>query len=392
MNALECRARLRELGCIVVLPTYNNARTLMDVVESVREYSSDIMVVNDGSTDETHELLANQRDLTVVEYPDGKNRGKGFALKTALRKAGEMGFRYALTLDSDGQHFASDIPVFVELAEQEPDTLIVGARNLTADGMPGKNTFANKFSNFWFRVETAQKLEDTQSGFRLYPLRRMEKMKFFTPRYEFEVEVLVRCAWRGVKVRNVPIRVIYPPDRVSHFRPLKDFTRISILNTVLVLIALVYYYPKCLINWLRPRNVRRFLDTHLFHSHESNAVLSASVGLGVCMSIVPIWGFQMVTALALACLFRLNKILVLTFSNVSLPPVIPFIVLASLWIGGKIFDVPVLISPDEVSIETGLQSLGQYVVGSLVLAAVAGVAAFALTYGILLIFRRKSSE
>ncbi len=392
MESNECRVRLKALGCVVVLPTYNNARTLMSVVNDVRQYSDDIMVVNDGSTDATHDLLMEESDLIVVEYPDGKNRGKGYALKTALREAFKRGFRYALTLDSDGQHFASDIPTFVEYAEKNPDTLIVGARNLTADGMPGKNTFANKFSNFWFRVETLQKLVDTQSGFRLYPLKEVGTMRFFTPRYEFEVEVIVRCAWRGMEVVNVPIHVVYPEDRVSHFRPLQDFTRISILNTILVLIALVYYYPKRFIKWLRPRNVWNFLDTHLFHSKESNAVLAASVGLGVCMGIVPIWGFQMAAGFALACVFGLNKILVLTFSNISVPPAIPFIVVASLWVGGLFTGQPVLISPSEVTLESGLQSVGSYVLGACVLGLVAGAVAFAVTYAILLIFRRKSSR
>lgn len=101
--------------------------------------------------------------------------------------------------------------------------------------MPSKNTFANKFSNFWYKVETGQTLSDSQSGFRLYPLTRLKGMRFYTPRYEFEVEVIVRAAWRGVAVKNIPIRVYYPPqeERVSHFKPAKDFTRISVLNTCL---------------------------------------------------------------------------------------------------------------------------------------------------------------
>ena len=89
--------------------------------------------------------------------------------------------------------------------------------------MPSENTFANKFSNFWYKVETGQTLTDTQSGFRLYPLEKLQSIRFITRRYEFEVEVIVRAAWRGINVENVPIKVYYPPkdERVSHFRPLK---------------------------------------------------------------------------------------------------------------------------------------------------------------------------
>ena len=117
-------------------------------------------------------------------------------MKHGLSQAKKEGFRYAITIDSDGQHFASDIPCFIEAIEKEPDTLLVGARNLASDNMPGKNTFANKFSNFWFRLETGLKLEDTQSGYRLYPLRKMDVQScWYTAKYEFELEAIVFAAW-----------------------------------------------------------------------------------------------------------------------------------------------------------------------------------------------------
>ena len=223
---------------LAVIPTYNNEKTVARVIADVRRYCAHVLVVNDGSTDSTAQILAAEGVGTISYAP---NRGKGYAIRRALRYAEEHGYRYMITIDSDGQHFASDIPKFVEEIEKTPDALLVGARNLRSDNMPGKNTFANKFSNFWFRVETGMRLDDTQSGFRLYPVRRMEGMRFLTRRYEFEVEVLVRAAWRGIAVRNIPVNVFYPEkdERVTHFRPGKDFTRISILNTFLVLGALL---------------------------------------------------------------------------------------------------------------------------------------------------------
>ena len=131
----------------------------------------------------------------------------------------------------------------MEEIEKEPDTLLVGARNLTSDNMPGKNTFANKFSNFWFKLETGVKLQDTQSGYRLYPLHKINVQRFYyTAKYEFELEALVFAVWGGTTVRNIPIHVYYPPqeERVSHFRPFRDFTRISILNTFLVFITSLF--------------------------------------------------------------------------------------------------------------------------------------------------------
>lgn len=147
--------RARKLGCAVVIPTYNNDRTLAEVIAGVGRYCADIFVVNDGSTDRTAEVLASTRDIRVIAY--ARNRGKGYALRTGLRAAREAGFRYAVTIDSDGQHYPDDIARFIERIEEHPDTLLIGARNLTADNMPSKNTFANRFSNFWYlsRRDTA---------------------------------------------------------------------------------------------------------------------------------------------------------------------------------------------------------------------------------------------
>ena len=112
------------------MPTYNNDGTLRDVVERVFPYCEDVIVVNDGCTDNTAEILASFSErITVVKY--GRNRGKGYALKQGFLKAKAMGFDYALTIDSDGQHFPEDIPLFVEALEQHPGALIVGSRNLT---------------------------------------------------------------------------------------------------------------------------------------------------------------------------------------------------------------------------------------------------------------------
>jgi hypothetical protein len=112
--------------------------------------------------------------------------------------------------------------------------------------VPGKSSFGNKFSNFWFWVETGLKMPDTQSGYRLYPVRQMKDIRFFTQKYEFEIEVLVRSSWKGIRIDTVPVNVFYPSkeERISHFRPFRDFGRISVLNTVLVTIAFLYIKPR----------------------------------------------------------------------------------------------------------------------------------------------------
>lgn len=377
---------------MVLIPTYNNAGTLAQVISDVKEYASDVIVVNDGSTDNTAEILTAIEDIRIISYAE--NRGKGYALKLGLSKAYEWGYRYAITIDSDGQHYADDIAVFVERIEQSPETLLIGARNLTADNMPSKNTFANKFSNFWFKIETGQSLSDTQSGYRLYPLEKLQNIRLVTRRYEFEVEIIVRAAWRGVKVENVPIKVYYAPDdkRVSHFRPLRDFTRISLLNSVLVLYALLVYYPWRFVRSLTPDNIHHFIDKHITHSSDSNAKMAAAMGLGVFCGIVPLWGYQMILAGVVAYLLRLNKVVAIVFSNVSIPPMIPFILYGSMVAGSITLGMDNIFSLDNISFESIGLSLTQYIVGSCTLATVAGVVVWLVAFTVMTLCKRKAGN
>lgn len=235
-----------ERACVIV-PTYNNERTIVDVLRRIRAYTRNVIVVNDGSTPATMQALSAAFDASempeIVDY--SPNRGKGYALMQGFRRALELGYRYAVTIDSDGQHFPEDIPSVMDCHLANKNALVVGSRNLTADNMPSKNTFANKFSNFWFHLQTGIRLEDTQSGYRIYPLEQINQKWPITPRYEAELELLVFSAWRGVPVTSVPVRVYYPPEgeRVSHFRPFWDFFRISVLNSILTFGALLYYLP-----------------------------------------------------------------------------------------------------------------------------------------------------
>ena len=380
--------RARRLGCAVVIPTYNNDRTLGGVIAGVRRYCADIFVVNDGSTDRTAEVLASTEGIRTIAY--ARNRGKGYALRRGLSAAREAGFRYALTIDSDGQHYPDDSARFIERIERRPDTLLIGARNLTADNMPARNTFANRFSNFWYLVETGRRLEDTQSGFRLYPLRRLGRLRSLCSRYEFEVEVIVRAAWRGVEVENIPVRVYYAPDgeRVSHFRPLRDFTRISLLNSVLVLEALLFYYPWRFFRALTRENIRRFIRRNITRSPESNARLAAAMGWGVLCGILPIWGYQMIFAGVSAHFMRLNKLVAIVFSNISIPPMIPFILYGSYWTGAQVLQRDMPLSLSDITLERVAADLVQYIVGSFTMAAVCGAAATAVGYALLVLCKR----
>ncbi len=256
---------LRNRGICVVIPTYNNVGTICRVVEETLAECDDVIVVNDGSTDTTASILNAQCTMhnaqcTIVTLE--KNSGKGAALKAGFSKALDMGFSYAITLDGDGQHYPKEISRFLETNREHPWALIVGSRTMRnaqgarhdaqLEGQPEGSRFANRFSNFWFWVQTGRRLSDTQTGYRLYPLKRLHGLSLLTSRYEAELELLVFASWHGTEIVEIPIDVYYPPkeERVSHFRPGMDFARISVLNTVLCFLAVVYGLPLRLWRWL----------------------------------------------------------------------------------------------------------------------------------------------
>ncbi len=234
---------MSEKICVIV-PTYNNGGTLRAVLDDILKYTDDVIVVNDGSTDSTESILSEYAGrVSAIHF--GSNRGKGAALRTGFDAAYGQGYSCAISMDADGQHLASDLPAFFKAAEENPGALIVGVReNLAHENKSAGSTFANRFSNFWFMLQTWTRVSDTQCGFRLYPLRTIRGIRFLTSRYEAELELLVASVWRGVKLVEIPVTVLYPEDRVSHFRPFIDFARISILNTVLCVAAVIYGLPR----------------------------------------------------------------------------------------------------------------------------------------------------
>lgn len=371
-----------------VIPTYNNPLTLHKVVEGVKRYCSYIIVIDDGSDREGAEAAENISGIDLIR--NSKNIGKGPSLGKGLKRASDLGYTHVVTIDADGQHFPEDIINLASAAEKEPGVIWIGNRELGCENMPGKNTFANKFSNFWFWAETGVKLSDTQSGYRVYPLNRLAGIRVLSGRYEWELEILVRAVWRGVGVKNYPVKVYYPPAemRVSHFKPFKDFARISILNTILVFIALIWWWPLRFFKWFTKENITRFIKEHFTESKESNLKIAGSVGLGLFFGIVPLWGYQMITAVAVAHILKMNKVLTLVASNISIPPMIPFILYGSFVTGALILGEPLSVIPSNLSLDAITGSLRQYLIGSVVFATVAGTVGMSVLYMFLSIFRR----
>ncbi len=373
----------------VVVPTYNNGPMLEDILNRILRYTTAVIVVNDGSTDNTINILNIFENITVISFK--KNRGKGVALREGFKRAIQKGYHYAITIDSDGQHFPEDIPVFIKTLQSTENAIIIGSRDMTPGKVPGKSSFGNKFSNFWFNVTTGITLADTQSGFRLYPLSVFKKLHFYSTKYEYEVEVPVRAVWAGYQVVNVPIRIHYPDEenRISHFRPFTDFFRISVLNTVLVTLALAYHRPRMFYKTIKEKGVRHFFKTYILESTQSSRIIALSVGFGVFMGIIPIWGWQMAVAFAIATTTGLNRTLVLIASNISIPPMIPVILLGSyatgaLVLGRKLKWIPL----SDISFSLVKAELLQYLLGSVVLATVAGIISGIATLLVLKVVRK----
>jgi glycosyltransferase involved in cell wall biosynthesis len=391
---MESRHHIFErLKVCILVPTYNNAKTLENLLHDLKFLGAYIIVVNDGSTDNTENILLKFTGIHSVSY--SPNCGKGYALRQGFQVAVEQGFEYAISIDSDGQHFAKDIPAFLDVLENNPGSLIIGARNMDQHSVPAKSSFGHKFSNFWYRVETGIELPDTQSGFRLYPVARLRSMFFITKRFEFEIEVIVRAAWKGVPVISVPVSVYYAPpeERISHFRPFLDFTRISILNTFLVFISFIYIKPRDLLRRLfLKKKWKEVLVDELFDPSQSDGKKAVSVGFGIFMGILPIWGFQLVVAIFIAVLLRLNKGLVILFANISIPPMIPIIIYTSyqfgaFWMPGSAQTISLSKS---LSLSAIRYNFKQYLAGSISLAIIAGLVAGLISFVLLKIFSKKN--
>ena len=387
------RQKFDDLNCCIVVPTYNNDHALEGVIKGVLEYTHDVIVVNDGSTDQTKAILDRFPRVQQITIP--VNTGKGWALRQGFAHAINHGYRYAITIDSDGQHFPEDLPLFLDMVEKQPDSMILGARDMAQEEIPGTSSFGHKFSIFWFKVETGITVLDVQTGFRLYPLNRIKEIKrVISRKYEYEVEILVRLAWRGVNILSVPVKIYYAPreTRVSHFRKFTDFTRVSIANSILVFMALLWVRPWSFFKGLRKKSIREFFMEYIVNSKDSNTKLAISVALGLFIGVTPIWGWQIVTTFGLAHLFKLNKFVAVTASNISLPPMLPFIIFLSYMLGGWVMGVNIsnLHYVQGFGLHWIKENLVQYLLGSFILGILFALIFGPGTYLLLAIFRKKN--
>lgn len=214
-----------DLRLAVLVPAYQAAATIQDVVRDALRRVECVLVLDDGSTDETAER-ARSVGAEVVRHE--VNRGKGAALVSGMRRLKDLGFTHALSMDADRQHLGSEIPKLVAAAREDPRALVVGARTTAGKPVAAMNLLANRVANLAVRMAAGIAVDDTQSGFRVYPIAATLALPTSGPRFEYESGILVRAARAGIPLRWVPVDVYYPPiaERLSHYRKVLDTLRI----------------------------------------------------------------------------------------------------------------------------------------------------------------------
>lgn len=313
---------------LCVFPVYNNAATLVSLVRQAREQIADVLVVDDGSTDADLATLLAGEAVTVLRHSD--NRGKGAALLTALAFAREHGFSHLVTLDADGQHAPSDLPLFLEAIRRTPSALVVGVRDFSVPNVPQASQFGRSFSNFWIALETGVVCADTQCGYRAYPVGLVSQLPLSARHFDFEVEVLTRAFWAGLPLAEVPVATWYAPsgERVSHFRKGRDNLRIAHAHVKLVARRLCPWPVRRLVPKAKARAWRQMAHPaafikRLLHEHATPVGLGVSAGVGTILAVLPIQGFHTLAILYVTTKLNLNRVMALAIQNLFIPPFTP---------------------------------------------------------------------
>jgi hypothetical protein len=207
-----------------IVAAYNARSTIAGVVRGVRRHLGTVLVADDGCTDGTGEM-ARQAGAEVIRLE--RNRGKGHALRVLFAEARARGFSAVVAIDADGQHDADDIPSFLQAHREQPEAIVTGSRMGSPDRIPRQRRNAMFVARFFVSMAANQFVEDTQCGFRLYPLAAIESVALRKERYVTETEILVKFGDSGGTIRTLPIQAVYPPGQPTHFRSVRDVAAIS---------------------------------------------------------------------------------------------------------------------------------------------------------------------
>jgi glycosyltransferase involved in cell wall biosynthesis len=315
----------QHIWCAV--PVYNNKDTVKSIVAGCRSVLKNIVVVDDGSTDTDIRSLLADMDVEVLRHE--RNLGKGKAILTAAGYIENRGGHYMITIDADGQHSPDDIEKFVPLIHENGSSVIIGSRNFNTKNVPGKSRFGRSFANFWLRLETGIYINDCQSGFRAYPVRYLNRLRFSGSRYDFEAEVLAKAAWAGLTLKTVDIDVVYPEPgkRVSSFRPYPDNLRISLVHAALIARRLLPLKHRTLVEKKKPdfsilRHPGKLLKM-LLKENVTPAGLAASSAVGIFLAVLPLLFVHTIVILYVASRLNLNKIVAVNVQHLCAPPFVP---------------------------------------------------------------------
>lgn len=415
-------------GYCVVIPTYNNRQTLRRVVEASLQAAETVIVVDDGCTDGSVEDLP---DLPIVLVRHARNRGKGRALRSGFAKAAELGYTHSVTLDSDGQHYPEEVSKLVVVSRRHTDAVVIGARVMTGEHVPKSSSFGRMFSNYWLKVATGIDVGDSQSGFRVYPLRHVNRVTTWYSRFTYECEVIIRMAWGGCGILNTPVQVYYPPkaERVTHFHPLWDNVRFSCLYLYMNFSHLLIPLPhKRLVRRAEPlwqgsvgasikaawRYMKRLADLpdgmgkggpvkraralmhHLVKEKNTPGELGLAVAVGAFWGCSPWIGFHWMLALYSATRVHLNRIACVAATNVSFGPLTAVIAFASIWLGKLILRQPFMVPRTtnwQVLSKFAYQSLGAWLLGSVIIGLAASfLFGLGTMYGVRYLRRRNRQK
>ena len=332
---------------IVVAPTHNNAGTLLRVLQELTNLGLPVIVVNDGSTDGTAAILSawksRARGLRTVITHD-QNRGKAAALQTAFGHAEHLGFTHAVSIDTDGQLDASDIPALLAKTEATPLAFVLGVRDASAADYPRRSRFGRWVSNLLVRFETGTRVADSQCGLRVYPLKLVNQIRCCSGHYGFETEIITRSRWAGTAIVEVPVACRYFPadQRVSHFKPVLDSLRALRMHGRLILVAMTpirryrqigaappVSLPRQFLRWINPLAAWR----QVRGEHRGHTRFAAGFATGVFIATLPLYGVQTLLGLFIAKRFRLNPVSVVAGANVSVPPIGPVLIAGAIALG-----------------------------------------------------------
>ncbi len=375
-----------------VIPVYNNGERALDIIRRARQQVPDVLVIDDGSTDQDLTAIFSGTDIRVIRHE--MNRGKGAALKTAIRDLAERDVDYMITLDADGHHFPEDIPRLFSCIQQNDYTIAIGSRDfIIPEDTPVRGRFGRKVANLFFRIETGLNLSDVKSGFRAYPVRYVSKLNVRSNRFGFDAEILVRAAWANLEIQNRRTRFM-PSAGDTRFRKFNDKLLCAVVDLWMFLHCLLPYPKKALrprpkfdLSMLRPKNFFAVIT----RVKASPGDLAAAAFAGAYCGVLPLFGLHTPVVLYFATAFRLNKIMAFMMQHpFTMIPLTPFLCV----------ELGYFLRNGEWLTDFNLQTFGseilyrfwEWLLGSLILAPAFGIISAVIVYFSALMLQKKARK